>query len=200
MRCARPGRLQARHHRLAAAIKTGNDLLELLPSDPPPKAGTTNPRRWHSWFDALHRDPHNAAERPFMNLTTCFRVLLIQGDKQDQQGTTEMRNLILGAASALALASPAVASDLPVTSYSESYARSYEYRTSPPVVVEESAPVVSETLVVRRPVIVAPPRVVVEDYPVYATPRVYAAPRVYAYEGPGWRGGWGHRRHFYGGW
>ena len=66
-----------------------------------------------------------------------------------------MRNLILGAASALALASPAVASDLPVTNYSESYARSYEYRTSPPVVVEESAPVVSETLVVRRPVIVA---------------------------------------------
>ena len=95
-----------------------------------------------------------------------------------------MRNLILGAASALALFSPAVASDLPVTSYSESYARSYEYRTSPPVVVEESAPVVSETLVVRRPVIVAPPRVVVEDYPVYATPRVYAAPRVYAYAGP----------------
>ena len=111
-----------------------------------------------------------------------------------------MRNLIFGAASALALASPAVASDLPVTSYRESYARSYEYRTSPPVVVEESAPVVSETLVVRRPVIVAPPRVVVEDYPVYATPRVYAAPRVYAYEGPGWRGGWGHRRHFHGGW
>jgi hypothetical protein len=111
-----------------------------------------------------------------------------------------MRNLILGAASALALSSPAVASDLPVTSYSESYARSYEYRTSPPVVVEELAPVVSETLVVRRPVIVAPPRVVVEDYPVYATPRGYAAPRVYAYGGPGWRGGWGHRRHFHGGW
>jgi hypothetical protein len=83
-----------------------------------------------------------------------------------------MRNLIFGAASALALASPAVASDLPVTSYSESYARSYEYR-APPVVVEEAAPVVSETLVVRRPVIVAPPRVVVEEYPVYATPRVY---------------------------
>ena len=99
-----------------------------------------------------------------------------------------MRNLIFGAASALALASPAVASDLPVTSYSESYARSYEYRTSPPVVVEESAPIVSETLVVRRPVIVAPPRGVVEEYPVYA------------YESPGWRGGWGHRRHFHGGW
>ena len=111
-----------------------------------------------------------------------------------------MRKLILGAASALAIASPAAASDLPVTRYSEGYARSYEYRDPPPVVVEESAPVVSETLVVRRPVIVAPPRVVVEDYPVYATPRVYAAPRVYVYAGPGWRAGWGHRRHFHGGW
>ena len=102
-----------------------------------------------------------------------------------------MRNLILGAVSALALASPAVASDLPVTSYNESYARSYEYRTSPPVVVEESAPVVSETLVVRRPVIVVPPRVVVEDYPVYATPRVYAAPPCICVRGPGlaWRMG-----------
>ena len=77
-----------------------------------------------------------------------------------------MRNLILGAASALTLATPAAASDLPVTSYSESYARSYEYRSPPPVVVEELAPVVSETVVVRRPVVVAPPRVVVEEYPV----------------------------------
>jgi len=111
-----------------------------------------------------------------------------------------MRNLILGAASALALASPAVAADLPVASYSESYARSYEYTTPSPLVVEESAPVVSDTVVVRRPVIVAPPRVVVEDYPVYAEPRVYAAPDAYAYAGPGWRGGWSHRRHFYGGW
>ena len=111
-----------------------------------------------------------------------------------------MRNLILGAASALALASPAMASDLPVASYSESYARSYEYRTPPHVVVEEPAPVVSETVVVRRPVVVAPPRVVVEDYPVYAEPRVYAVPRAYAYAGPGWRGGWGYRHHFYGGW
>ena len=109
-----------------------------------------------------------------------------------------MRNLILGAASALALASPAIASDLPVAGYSESYA--YEYRTPSPVVVEEAAPVVSETVVVRRPVIVAPPRVVVEDYPVYAGPRVYAAPRAYAYAGPGWRGGWGHRHYFHAGW
>jgi hypothetical protein len=111
-----------------------------------------------------------------------------------------MRYIIMGAASALALASPAGASDLPVASYSESYVRSYEYRTPPRVVVEELAPVASETVVVRRPVIVAPPRVLVEHYPVYAEPRVYAAPRVYAYQGPGWRSGWGHRRHFHGGW
>jgi hypothetical protein len=109
-----------------------------------------------------------------------------------------MRNLILGAASVFALASPVMASDLPLASYSESYA--YEYRTPPPVVVEESVPVVSETVVVRRPVVVASPRVVVEDYPVYAGPRVYAAPRVYAYAGPAWRGGWGHRRYFHAGW
>ncbi len=109
-----------------------------------------------------------------------------------------MRNLILGAASAFALASPALAADLPVATYSESYG--YEYRAPPPVVVEEAAPVVSETVVVRRPVVVAPPRVVVEDYPVYTGPRVYAAPRVYAYAGPGWRGGWGHRHRFYGDW
>jgi len=72
----------------------------------------------------------------------------------------------------------------------------YEYRTAPPIVVEEPAPVV----VVRRPVIVAPPPAVVDEYPVYAAPRVYAAPPVYAYAGPGWRGGWGHRRHFRGRW
>jgi len=109
-----------------------------------------------------------------------------------------MRKAILGAASALALASPAVAADLPVTPYSEvpSYERhTYEYRTAPPVVVEEPAPVV-----VRRPVIVAPPPVVVDEYPVYVAPRVYAAPPVYAYAGPVWRNGWGHRGHFRGRW
>ena len=112
-----------------------------------------------------------------------------------------MRNLIFGAATALTLALPAVASDLPVTSYSESYARTYEYRIPPPVVVERAAPVVSETIVVRRPIVVAPPRVVVEEYPVYATPRVYAEPPpAFAYAGPAWRGGWGHRRHFHGDW
>ena len=110
-----------------------------------------------------------------------------------------MRKAILGAASALALASPAMANG--VTPYSEvpSYGgepHAYEYRTPPPIVVEEPAPVV----VVRRPVIVAPPPAVVDEYPVYAAPRVYAAPQVYAYAGPVWRDGWGHRRHFRGGW
>ena len=116
-----------------------------------------------------------------------------------------MRKAILSAASALVLSSPAAAADLPVTPYGEvpSYEREvhpYAYRPAPPVVVEESAPVVSETVVVRRPVIVAPPPAVVDEYPVYAAPRVYAAPPVYAYAGPGWRGGWGYRRHFRGGW
>jgi hypothetical protein len=105
-----------------------------------------------------------------------------------------MRKAILGAASALALASPAMANG--VTPYSEGETHTYEYRTPPPIVVEEPAPVV----VVRRPVIVAPPPAVVDEYPVYAAPRVYAAPPVYAYAGPGWRGGWGYRRHFRGGW
>ena len=113
-----------------------------------------------------------------------------------------MRKAILGAASALALASPAVAADLPVTPrYSQvpSYEREvypYEYRSAPPVVVAQPAPIV----VVRRRVIVAPPPVVVDEYPVYAAPRVYAAPPVYAYAGPVWRDGWGHRRHFRGRW
>ena len=114
-----------------------------------------------------------------------------------------MRKAILGAASALAFTSPAVAADLPVTRYSEVpiYERhTYEYRTAPPVVVEEPAPVVSETVIVRRPVIVAPAPVVVDEYPVYATPRVYAAAPIYAYAGPGWRHGWGHRGHFRGRW
>jgi opacity protein-like surface antigen len=111
-----------------------------------------------------------------------------------------MRKMILGAASALALASPAVAADLPVTPYSEapSYERevpTYGYRTAPPVVVEESAPIV-----IRRPVVVAPP-VVVEEYPVYAAPRpVYATAPVYAYARPVWHHGWGHRGHFRGHW
>jgi hypothetical protein len=109
-----------------------------------------------------------------------------------------MRKAILGAASALALASPSAAADLPVTPYSQvpSYQRethTYEYGTAPPVVAEAPPPVVSETVVVRRPVIVAPP-VVIDEYP------VYAGPPVYAYAGPLWRPGWGHRGHFRGGW
>ena len=105
-----------------------------------------------------------------------------------------MRKMILGAASALALASPAVAADLQVTPYSDvpNYERDvhpYAYRTVPPVIVEEPAPV-----------ILARPPVVVDEYPVYVAPRVYAAPPVYAYAGPVWRDGWGHRRHFRGRW
>jgi hypothetical protein len=106
-----------------------------------------------------------------------------------------IRKAILGAASALSIASPAVASDLPVAPYTSGPA--YERETHTRVVVEESAPV-AETVIVRRPVVVAPPRVVVEEYPVYAPPRVYAAPPVYAYAGPTWRHGWS-RRHFHAG-
>ena len=98
-----------------------------------------------------------------------------------------MRKMILGAASALALASPAVGADLAVAPYG-SYQEEYEYRTAPAVVVEEPPAVV-----VRRHVIVAPP-VVVHEYP------VYAAPPVYAYAAPVWRPGWGYRGHFHGGW
>jgi hypothetical protein len=120
--------------------------------------------------------------------------------KGRQIGKDNMRKAILTAASALAFASPAVASDLPVHPYSEvpSYDRevhTYEYRTGPPVVVVEPAPIVRETVVVRRPVIVGPPPVVVDEYPIYAAPRAYAAP-AYAYAAPLWHGGWGPRRHF----
>jgi hypothetical protein len=118
-----------------------------------------------------------------------------------------MRKAILGAASALALASPALGADLSVAPYSDvpTYGpevHTYGYRTAPPVIVEEPPPIV----VVRRPVIVAPPPVVVDEYPVYTAPPVYAVPPVYAgppayaYAGPVWRDGWGYRRHFHGGW
>ena len=110
-----------------------------------------------------------------------------------------MRNAILGAASALVFASPALAADLPVEPrYGE--VPSYEYRSAPPVVVEGPAPLVPETYVVRRPLVVTPPPVVVEEYPVYAPPPVYTAPPVYAYAGPVGHGGWGHRGHFRGRW
>jgi hypothetical protein len=55
-----------------------------------------------------------------------------------------MRNAILGSFSALALASPAVAADLPVQPrYSE--VPGYEYRSAPPAVVEELPAVVRLT-------------------------------------------------------
>jgi len=111
-----------------------------------------------------------------------------------------MRKAIIGAACALALASPAVAADVQIQRYSEvpSYERevpTYSYRSAPPVVIEEQAPIYSETVVVRRPLVVARPRVVVEEYPVYAEPDA-----AYAYAGPVWHEGWGHRRHFRGRW
>ena len=122
------------------------------------------------------------AERPFTEL----RDPALPHHIPTNKGPTYMHKAILGAASILTLASPAVAADLPVTPYSE--VPSYEYRTAPPVIVEEPAPVVA----------VPPPPVVV--YPIYAPPRVYAAPPVYAYARPVWRGGWGHPGHFRGRW
>jgi hypothetical protein len=103
-----------------------------------------------------------------------------------------MRKVILSAATALCIASPAAAADLVVPRYSEvpGYGpdvRSYEY--APPVVVEEPAPVV-----VERPVVVE------EEYPIYESPSVYAAAPVYAYAGPRWRGGWHHGGHYRGRW
>src|SRR5215469_3512679 len=138
------------------------------------------------------------AEHPFRDLTTCCPVCSLYGAagrQRDKQRITYMRKAILGAASALALASPAVAADLPVAPYSEvpgyEGAYTYGYGTAPPVVIEEPPAAV----VVRPPVVVAPP-VVVEDYP------VYAAPRAYAYGDPFWHGGWrwSRRHHFHDGW
>jgi hypothetical protein len=107
-----------------------------------------------------------------------------------------MRKAILGAASTLALASPAVAADLQVTPYGENpgyeqVVPPYAYGTAPPVIVAPPPYAYGAA----PPVLVAPP-VVVDEYP------VYAAPPVYAYAGPVWRGGWGwgHRGHFRGGW
>jgi len=111
-----------------------------------------------------------------------------------------MSKWILTTATALEIASPAIASDLPATGYRESHVRTYEYRTAPRVVVEEAAPVVSETMVVRRPVVVETPRVVVEERRIYSEPRVYAAPRVYTYAGPRWRPGSDYRHHLRDGW
>ena len=103
-----------------------------------------------------------------------------------------MRKAILGAASALALASPAVAADLQVTPYSENpgYEQEvppYAYGTAPPYAYGAARPY---AYMAAPRVIVVPPPVVVDEYP------VYAAPPAYAYAGPGW----GHRGHFRGGW
>jgi hypothetical protein len=111
-----------------------------------------------------------------------------------------MFKAILAAASAVALTSSAMAADLSVPPYEvpgyEGGAHPYEYGTTPPAIAEEPAP----PIVVRPPVIAAPPPVMIEEYPVYAAPRVYLPPPVYAYAGPVWRGGWGYRHHFHGGW
>jgi hypothetical protein len=130
----------------------------------------------------------------FMNLTTDFGVCF-EGviTSQPTEGNIMLKT-ILSAASAIALASPAMAADLPVPppySQAPSY-HSYEYRAAPPVVVEEPAPPV----VIERPVVIARPPVVIEEYPVYAVPRAYA------YAGPIWGHGWGwgHRHHFHAGW
>ena len=93
-----------------------------------------------------------------------------------------MRKAVLGVASALAIASPAAAADLAPPRYSEipphqREVRTYEYRSVPRVVLEEPAPFVSETVVVRRPAVVAP--VVVEEYPVQSAPPLYQSPPVY---------------------
>src|SRR3569833_259025 len=110
----------------------------------------------------------------FMNLTgglsRCF-----YGRQRTRRGKKMyIRRAILAAASALAMACPAAASDLPVAAYSggptyERETHTYEStRTGPPVVVAEPGPVTTDTVIVRRPVVVPPPRVVVEEYPVYS--------------------------------
>ena len=68
-----------------------------------------------------------------------------------------IRKAIFVAASALVLASPAAASDLPVAPYTsgptyERETHTYEHRSAPRVVVAEP-----ETVIVRRPVVVARP-------------------------------------------
>ncbi len=101
-----------------------------------------------------------------------------------------MRNTVLGfaGAAAVALASPALAADLPpypdggMTYQRESHTYEQQYQRVAPRVVHR--PVVQETIVVRRPIVVTPPHVVVEEYPVYAAP-IY--PPIVAYGGPGLR-------------
>jgi hypothetical protein len=73
----------------------------------------------------------------------------------------------------------------------------YEHREPRPVIVEREV-IAQAVMVVERP------RVLVEDVydedeVMYAEPRVYPSPPLYAYDGPVWRGHWGHR-HYRGRW
>jgi hypothetical protein len=112
----------------------------------------------------------------------------------------QMSTMVMLGATALVFASPVTAADLSVVPYGgPGYQRethTYEYRTEPPAVVVQPAPIAEETVIVRRPIVVAPPRVVVEDYPIYTDP---LPPSAFAYTGPVWRDEWRHR-HFRGGW
>ena len=165
-----------------------------------------------------------------MNLTTLYCVVCSGAKKEDKKGKRHMRKAVWGAASALVLSSPAMASDLAVTRYSEvphherevrtkevrtREVQTYtsprvvvERRTAPRVIVEERAPVVSETVVVRRPpVIVERPPVVVAPPPVVVEPRRVVVEEEYpfyaepsVYASAGPVWRWGHRRHFRDGW
>src|SRR3954469_7149261 len=99
-----------------------------------------------------------------MNLTGQYRSCCT-GRLPRKQKRLNMciREMVIGAAGALALASPAVASDLPVAPYTdvpryERHTHTYEYRSEPRVVVEEPVRATTETVVVRRRVVVPPPR------------------------------------------
>jgi opacity protein-like surface antigen len=98
-----------------------------------------------------------------------------------------MRKAILGAASALALASPAVAADLQVTPYSENpgYEQEvppYAYGTAPPYAYGVARPYAPYAYGAAPPVV----RFGVAD-----------GDGAIGFRG-GW--GWGHRGHFRGGW
>ena len=87
---------------LEAAVRNETDLPSLL--EPPTAATRLSERGRRTGVVPItvitdsaptgryRRQPlprkHNvAAEHPFMNLTTCFRVCLLQGDKEGQQGS-----------------------------------------------------------------------------------------------------------------
>ena len=141
-----------------------------------------------------------AAEYPFMDLTNVFPRWLAKGG--DKRETTSMRKAILGAASALALASPVVAADLPVQPRFTEFqamgrnsnvrvpsrtARRYRRAGSPRFRDRRGSPACHCGAAASGS----------REYPVY---RFYAAPHAYAYAAPVWRDGWRHRRHFHGHW